>query len=63
MLKNKTKNETTQTAKPPIERDIFKMTADEIEQLFAWYAFTDDIGNNLVNCQNFKNLVARATNR
>ena len=48
-----------QTAKTSKERYVVKWTADEIEQRFEGYDFTNELEHNLVNSLAFKPLVAR----
>ncbi len=48
------------TFQPPAARDISKMSRAEIFQLFAWYDFKDKLGHELVNCQDFAELVELA---
>lgn len=41
--------------------DVKTMSADEIVRLFETYGFQDEHGHSLVNCQDFIDLVERAT--
>jgi hypothetical protein len=45
---------------PPPERNIRKMNRAEILQLFAWYDFKDALGHEIINCQDFLELVELA---
>ena len=45
---------------PPATRNILKMSLSEVIQLFAWYDFKDNLGHELVNCQDFIELVELA---
>ncbi len=45
---------------PPTVRDVRKMNCAEILQLFAWYGFTDTHRHELINCQDFIELVELA---
>jgi hypothetical protein len=42
-------------------RDISKMNAEQIMELFIWLDFKDDIGHPLTSCIDFHELVERAT--
>lgn len=48
-------------SKPPKNRDIKTMKRDEIMKLFEWLDFVDPQGHSLVHCQDFIDLVERAT--
>ena len=45
---------------PLPERSIRKMSRAEILRLFAWYDFKDVLGHEIINCQDFLELVELA---
>lgn len=55
------KEATMEQSKPPKNRDIKTMKRDEIMKLFEWLDFVDPQGHSLVHCQDFIDLVERAT--
>lgn len=42
-------------------RNIQALSREEIIELFTWLDFSDPLGHPLVNCQDFIDLVERAT--
>ncbi|HEX8087766.1 MAG TPA: hypothetical protein VF762_02865 [Blastocatellia bacterium] len=42
-------------------RDVSKMNAGRLMELFAWLDFKDPIGHSLTSCIDFHELVERAT--
>ncbi len=44
----------------PATRNIRKMSLSEVFQLFAWYDFKDNLGHELIYCQDFIELVELA---
>ena len=45
---------------PKAVRDISKMSREGIFQLFACYNFVDELGHEIINCQDFIELVELA---
>lgn len=45
---------------PKAVRGISKMNRTEVLRLFAWYDFKDSLGHEIINCQDFIELVELA---